>query len=251
MHLGLKTYPSDLNKASSFVDLFEFIELLISPDFDTKEILDCSFQLNIHAAHEKFGFNPADPKQKELNELIIKKALEAADIVDANYIVVHPGYSEKVEFEKNSLDFFDDFFDARMLIENCPVGAWQKNFFFSTPCDMKSFISRYNTSFLFDVGHAILSANNLKKGVFDLIEEFSKLDPKVHHIYGTEINSTLTEHHKHFHQVESDYSYISLLNPNSVFTLETDWVLRSTREDYVKNIDFLKSFFEKKENIKN
>jgi len=246
MKLGLKTYPLDLERAMSFPDLFDFIELLIPIDFDPKELLQYSFPINIHAAHDKFGYNPADPKQKEINEIIIQKALEAADLTNAEYIVVHPGRSSNKEDESNVLDFFDDKFDKRMLIENCPIGTDKNKFFFSTPLSIKKFLLRYNTSFLFDVGHAIISANNQNKAPTALVEEFSKLNPKVHHVYGTNINSTLTEHHKHFHQVESDYSYLSLLNPDSIFTLETEWVSQSTREDYEKNISFLKSFLDKK-----
>lgn len=249
MNLGLKTYPLDLKKAESFSDLFKFIEVLIPLDFDIKKLTDATVPLNIHAAHEKEGYNPADPKQLEISEKIILKALEAADLVNAEYVVVHPGFGEEDQ-ESRVLDFFDGLFDKRMLIENCPFGAWQNKFLFSTPKKISEFIKRYNTSFLFDVGHAVLSANNLNKGVFELVKDFAKLNPKVHHIYGTDINSTLTEHHKHFHQIESDYSYISLLNHKSIFTLETDWVSRSNRVDYEKNISFLKSFFVEKELIK-
>jgi sugar phosphate isomerase/epimerase len=252
MNIGLKTYPADLQKTVAFTDLFDFIEVMVPPDVDVSFFSRFDFKMNIHVAHERYGFNPADKKQSSLNERLVQKALEAADLVGAEYIVIHPGYSVLLEDKTNSLDFFDSYFDKRMLLENCPVGAWQKHFFFSEPKEMEEFISRYNTSFLFDVGHAILSANNLHKNVFELVKEFSDLNPKAHHIYGTDINSILTEHHKHFHQIQSDYSYISLLNPQSIFTLETDWVSKSTRGDYEKNISFLKSFFpvEEKEVVK-
>ncbi|MBT4870813.1 MAG: TIM barrel protein [Candidatus Diapherotrites archaeon] len=250
MDLGLKTYPIDLEKTKEVVDLFDFVELLIPPNYNPKELLNYNFSFNIHVAHEKFGYNPADIKQRELSKSLIQKALEAADLIKADYIVVHPGYSKDEKDELNVLDFFDDCFDKRMLIENCPIGAWQSNFFFSTPKKIAEFISRYKSSFLFDVGHAILSANTLNENIFDFISRFEKLNSKVHHVYGTEINSTLTEHHKHFHQVESDYSYLSMLNPESTFVFETDLVSRSERSDYEKNIAFLNSFLCEKETIK-
>ena len=133
MNLGLKTYPIDLEKTKEIVDLFDFVELLIPPSYNPKELLNYNFSFNVHVAHEKFGYNPADLKQHELSESLVKKAIEAADLVNADYIVVHPGYSRGEKDESNVLNFFDDFFDRRMLIENCPIGAWQNDFFFSTP----------------------------------------------------------------------------------------------------------------------
>ena len=239
MEIGLKIYPKDLNTILPYSDLFSHVEVQALLDLSSKELQKFDYNYNIHVLHQKFGFNPCI--KNELNEKIINHSLELADSVGAKNIIVHPGFDG--EGKEQMLNFFDDFFDKRMLLENCPLGKSCSKYLFSLPEEMNEFQKRYNASFILDVGHAICSASNLGFDVFKTLNDFQKLNPKGYHIYGNNINSPLKEEHKHFHQVQTDYSYISKLNSNAFFTLETDWVEKSTKEDYVKNINFLRSFF--------
>jgi len=239
VNIGLKIYPKDLENISSYSNLFSHIEVQALLELSVKKLQDFDYNYHIHVPHQKFGFNPG--QKNNLNEKIIKHSLELADKINSKNIIVHPGFGKNAK--ANMLDFFDDFFDKRMLLENCPLCKTCVKYLFSLPEEMKEFQKRYKSSFILDVGHAICSASNLDLDVFQTIFDFEKLNPKGYHIYGTNIHSPLGEEHKHFHQVKTDYSYISKLNKNSFFTLETAWVEKSIKEDYEKNINFLQSFF--------
>ena len=239
MDIGLKIYPKDLDSIKSYSNLFSHIEVQALVDLSAKTLQDHGYNYHIHVPHQKFGFNPG--QKNELNEVILKHSLELADCVNAKDVIVHPGFG--VNAKENMFDFFDDFFDKRMLLENCPLCKTCVSYLFSKPVEMKEFTKRYSCSFLLDIGHAICSASNLGLDVFKFLDDFNNLNPKGYHVYGNNIHSPLGEEHKHFNQVKTDYSYIKKLNSAVFFTLETDWIERSTKDDYIKNIDFLKSFF--------
>jgi hypothetical protein len=239
MDIGIKIFSKDLAKLSSFVDLFSFVELHILKDFDYAKLQEFSVPFNLHVPHDKSGFDPG--VKNNLNEAIIQNSLEVADLINAQNIIVHPGINSNLDAKQNMYDFFDTYFDTRMLIENCPNNEF--DFLCSDPTEMKEFIKHYNTSFLLDTGHAIIKAN--KEGILPIkmIRDFQLLNPKGYHVYGCYEGGAPFAHHKHFHDVKDDYKYLSILNPDAFFTLETEWVSKSTRVDYEKNISFLQSFF--------
>lgn len=239
MKLGLKCYPEDLDLAKNFSDLFDFIEVLILPNFDINELVKYDFKINIHAAHENYGFCPE--KNDAISNEIIAKAYDAADLVNSEYVVAHPGPRLAIDSKERMINFFKNNFDKRLVIENiisphtdglpylCCFSEEMKEVKESIGCD-----------FLFDVGHAIVSSNRSGFNTYKTINDFLELSPKVHHVYGVNINSFETEQHMHFHNVKTDYSYYKNFNKDSIFTFETEWLSKSKREDYLKNIAFLK-----------
>jgi sugar phosphate isomerase/epimerase len=239
MKIGLKCYDFDLALANSFAHLFDFVEVLITPDFNLNELKDYSFKMNIHTAHENYGFAPAknDIVSKELYE----KAIEASDIVGAEYLVAHPGQNFNDDSLEEMINFFKTYNDKRMVLENIISPYFDgTNYLCCFKEEMNYALKKINCNFLFDVGHAIVSANRTNLDPKKQINNFLELSPKVYHVYGVDINATKSEQHLHFHNVNTDYSYFKNFNKNAIYTLETAYLSKSKLEDYVKNINFLK-----------
>ena len=66
MKVGMKIYSSNVEhvKALEFAD---FIEVLIMPGVDWRPLAQYDVEYKVHAAHQGFGVNLADPNKEKFN----------------------------------------------------------------------------------------------------------------------------------------------------------------------------------------
>lgn len=225
MKLGLKLYPEDLPYIKKYKNIFDFFELFITPDCDVENLAKYRNIIKVvHAAHSDFGFDPSSPSKSKYNQIIIEKAKRAADIVNAKYIVVHPGLYHNAQSKANMFKFLKDNFDSRLIFENLPSVDYDDNkqrLLGATPGDMKEFISKLHACVMLDFGHAICEANIQNKDPYQMIDVFLKLKPTYFHLSGNDINSK-RDKHKHLFEVDIDFGFLKKIPKSAWVTMETD-----------------------------
>lgn len=234
MKFGLKLFPDKIDLIERYKDIFDYFEMFIKPDTDLKILKNVNVPLIIHATHETYDYNPADPKMFASTKKLLKKAIKAADMVNSKYIIVHCGYDGQ---EKDMINFFKKVYDKRFLFENISsldVRTGRK-FLFSAPENMKRFLKEIKGNMMLDLGHAILSANVLKRDPIKFIKDFLKLKPKYYHLSGLDFDSKL-DMHGNFFDVKNDYKFLKLIPKNSMVTFETDRYTIREKEVHVKNL---------------
>lgn len=243
MKLGLKIFPENLNLIDKYRDIFYFFEVFIKPDMNLNLLKELNIPITIHAAHFLYGFNPANPKKYDLNKKILNKAISAADIVNAKWIVIHPGWKISKNSEKNIIDFFKENYDKRFVFENCPYIDYDENkerYLFSTPDKMRFLLKKLNARMVLDFSHAICTANILKIDSEKLIQEFFNLEPKCFHLSGIDMDS-IADNHKHLFEVNNDFSFLKHIGKTKFLTLETNYKGINKKSNHLKNIEIINS----------
>lgn len=242
MKIGLKLYPDKMHIIEKFRELFDYFEMLVTPELDLNILKNLSTEITLHAAHLIFGFNMADPAKTEHNHKLLSKAVEAADIVDAKWIVVHPGWDVGAGSEKTILDFLKDNFDKRFIFENVPIRADPKEnkYLFSTPDTMARLLKIFNAKMLLDFSHAIVTANTLGLDPYQVIKDFEKLNPRSYHISGEEMYAD-NDNHKNLFDVSNDFRFLKWIDHTKYITLETDHTTYEDKEAHLKNIEIIRS----------
>lgn len=179
----------------------------------------------IHAEHQGFGVNPADPDKHEQNLASISFALKLADRLDAKKIICHAGsiVNEGCN-EEASISFFKEIKDKRILLENLRLLGSPKKPAIQicfTPEEMMKFQKVANKGFCLDFTHAILSAVILgKKDCNEFINAFLKMNPR--HFHFSDIKFIKLKDHLNFGDGDLDIEfYKKILPDNSDVTLET------------------------------
>ena len=90
MKLGLKIRTNHLERLDEYKEVFDFFEIFVEPEAELQQLENLNKEITIHAAHHEFGFNSGDSKKYELNKKILDQAIQAAEIVKAQWIIVHP-----------------------------------------------------------------------------------------------------------------------------------------------------------------
>jgi endonuclease IV len=237
--IGIKIYPDIKDKIIEFCSIADFIELYITPDIDLESFIPFKKYIRaVHTAHDKHGFNPSLLANIERNLHLIQQSIQSADVLEAEFNIVHPGHvptiEQSEEGKKNMLDFFDECWHPLLRLENCPLKCPEGCFVFCTPTEMKEFTTRYNTSFNLDNAHATITANLHKKDPDHLIKEFLKLEPDYMHMAGLDYDS-IDDPHTHLKDSKNDYAFLSEIRHLTNITLETDYFhsrsLDKLRED--------------------
>ena len=180
--LGLKLWSKDFIRNLDFVKsaevalkdgAFDYLELFALPDsFDeaNKMVRErfCGIKTIIHAPHNIQGLNIADKNEFLNNKKRLVDAQRFADLLDAPYIILHPGMGVGEEFIDESIRQFKDFNDSRLAVENLPSYCSQtKNKLHGiTPIEIKRFIDEAKALFCLDFSHAICGANACNCDVF-------------------------------------------------------------------------------------
>ena len=122
LKVGMKTWSgnkiSQIRKSASIGD---FTEVTIEPDKDFIRLKKIKTKWVIHCGHAAFGFNPADKNIWKHSHYVLNKAIEGADFLKADKIIVHPGYLEMKGSKgnmKNAIEFLKQYKDKRILLEN-------------------------------------------------------------------------------------------------------------------------------------
>lgn len=223
MRKGLKIRKNNLESINIFGNIFDFTEIYIDLKFPLDKLKKYfGKNITIHAAHYEDGFDPSNKDSFELNKNILELAAKAADIVDSPWIIVHPGHNLSSNSQKNMFEFFDKYWDSRIIFENCPAIDNAENglkYLFSLPNDLKNLLHRYRAGTILDFGHAICTANTLNLKVDQLINEFYELKPVTFHISGIELNAD-TDSHLHLFEVENNMEYLRKIPNNKLVTFE-------------------------------
>lgn len=221
-------------------DLFQDIELSIVPGTDISPFLSYQLPFCIHITTDLYGVNIASPQSHENTARQIACCMNWADLLDARYLILHPG----VGMIDDALHFLKDMDDDRILIENMPrSGLHGENMVGYSPDEMEQLIGDH-FGFCLDLNHAMKASAGLQVPHDELIEEFMQLEPKMFHISDGHSSSEIDEH---LNIGAGDYDMPALLgwvrdSRAPVMTLETPRAdHRSLSEDLI-NLDAIKHF---------
>ncbi len=227
LKLGLKLFPKNIDLIEKLEHIFDFFEIMALPGFkeDAAMLLrkKTKAEFSIHAPHQGQGLDLCDKSKEKENIEHIKHAIRIADALSAKYIIVHPGYIKKGNSIHNMASALSRFSnEKRILIENLPIALEDGQLAYgATPACIKKITSKTGFGFNLDLGHAIVSANMLKKDPEKFLSEFLKIRPSYFHLYGQEISSG-KESHSHFMAAKkSSYLYIKKIPKESYVALET------------------------------
>jgi endonuclease IV len=117
--IGGKLYSKNYELFEPFGKIYDFIEVLIEPDFNINALVDAvslaKKPITIHCAHQYFGFNPGNPKKFQLSKKLLDNAIVAAEKFNSLSVVVHPGFEEDgillKDVKMSTIEFFKKCFD--------------------------------------------------------------------------------------------------------------------------------------------
>lgn len=137
--------------------LADFLEFSLGNDHDPREYLGSYPVRAIHAQiYDSHRFNPVDPREKDRSLRLLAECSEAADVLGAEVIIVHPerGMLPDGSCPPCSLDAMAAVLaangDGRCIVENMP----NLQFFLTEPEEIRQFLQATGAGFLLDVGHA-------------------------------------------------------------------------------------------------
>lgn len=178
INFGLKLW------ARNFKHVGEAAELIRSGVFDYLEIMpeegyDASiYPRDIRYVVHSYKFNPADVSNYEFNRSMMRLAIEWADALRSDTIILHPGIGSF----KDSKDFVDDAEwreDKRIIIENMPCMIYgERGVLGSSPAEIKAF----GRPICLDIGHMMSASFTYGIDYRRLLDEFLELKPKMAHI---------------------------------------------------------------------
>lgn len=240
MKIGVKTFD-DKNFLKHFENDVDFFEIMAIQKNNYSFLKNFSLPIVIHAEHQYFGVNPADISKKEENLRSINFARRIADLVNAKNIIVHPGSIEKGNSNcsiKNSINFFKEINDDRILIENLPgkIDSEGKRLC-QTPHQIRKFMNKTKTGFCFDINHVLQSFKKFNQK-YDFIKRYIKLNPAHYHIGGQKF---INENKEHLCLADSDLNLKEILKfypQDAEITLETETDIKKVEGDIeiIKNV---------------
>jgi len=250
MQFGLKLGSKQENYTEDILsfyksEYFQYIELFAVPNTfnDTVEYWkQFVIPFVIHAPHSFAGMNISSIEDRKKNKLILQETFKFADTLKAEYIIFHSGVNGNIEETINQLR---PFIDERCLIENKPmIGLNGEKCLGSTPKEINFIINELQAGFCLDFGHAICTANAIKKEPLEFIKEFYDFNPKMYHLTDGDYNS---EKDSHLHYGKGNYPIKELFKmiPNSAKITnearhDSDTNLNDFKDDYL----FIKDFIE-------
>jgi len=225
MKIGVKSY--DYNKELEyFRDKADFFEIMVVEGRDYSGFNKFKMPFVIHSQHAVFGINNANSEIHQKNMSSFNYAQKIADMLGAKKIIMHPGSIENDGCSKsNSINFIKSLKDKRVIIENMP----SEKSLCRTPEELKEFINKTGCGFCFDINHAILTTQTLKKDYKEVIKSFVKLKPNHFHLGG---HKFIGIDHLCFAESELDLKEIfSFLPKDAEITLETSKDIEKTKDD--------------------
>ena len=247
MKIGLKLWSDNeryFDEAKRLYDelVYDYIELYIVPGTFDKHIsvwkrLDVPYI--IHAPHFAHGLNPAKEEDHEASLIKAKEALRFKTELNAKYIIFHPGINGIIE---NTVKFFKMINDSDILVENKPYYALNDSKICNgnNPEEIRVIMKNAKVGFCFDIGHAIAAANVYKKDIYEFVDAFMKLEPKMCHLSDGKVDSVFDQH-LNFGCGNYDFKkIISYVRTTEAVTIETDKNDKKLLKDYEKDVFFLR-----------
>lgn len=243
MKIGMRITPGTMKRnIASYSGMFDYFEMYANPETDFSAMHAENTEINVHAAHIVHGFDLGDASKNETNNRILNKAKEAADALGSDTIVIHPGLISSPDSKKIMIEFLGRNYDERFAFENCILydkTQKSRSYLFSTPDEMAQLVDMFGARFVFDIGHAICTANSTGKNPHKMISEFMELKPDYFHLSGIDIDSTYDTHH-HLAGTRNNYAYIRDMPANSRVTLECGVSERDPLSDYLSDLSIIK-----------
>ena len=256
-YFGLKLWSKDFIKNPLLVDeaekalkegKFGYLELFALPfSFDeTEDKIRKKFKdikTVIHAPHGIQGLDIADKERFSDNQKLIEDSRRFADLLEADFIVLHPGMNKGEEFLDESVRQFKKFNDNRLIVENLPSYCSQTKRLLHgvTPDEIKRFIDEVGCGFCLDFSHAICGANACNRDVFCFLDEMVKLNPSMYHLCDGYMKSDC-DNHLHFGMGNYDLKFLieHYTKQNALITMETGHGIPTTIKPWLDDINYLK-----------
>ncbi len=243
MQVGVKFYSTNEEEKLEGLGFVDFVEVLPVPGkFESLRKFK-KFRCTVHVPHCSFGFNPCDKKNGKKNRELSDEAIKAADFLNAEIIVMHPGYNppnqEINDAMQNQLEFFSKINDERIFLENTMIES-NEGFQYVGSSDtkaMKEMLEKTGFGFCLDFAHAAATAVVIKRGYKELIKEFLKLKPAYFHVADNLLNGE--DQHIHIGTGKLDMSFIKEIvkKGNNKVLLETPLDLEGRKRD----VEFLRN----------
>lgn len=255
---GLKLWSKDFLKNKEFAlsaekalkeGKFGYLELFALPDSynDTFQAVKQAFsgvKTVIHAPHNIQHLNISNPDEFENNRRRLKDSQLFADLLQADFIILHPGMNNGTHFLEESIRQFIAFNDKRLTVENLPGYCSQTKLELHgiTPEEIKRFIAETGAHFCLDFSHAICGANFYHKDVYQTLHAFTQLKPDMYHLCDGDINS---DNDSHLHFGEGNYDLKRLLldftAPDALITMETGHGIPHDVQPWLDDINYIHS----------
>lgn len=245
---NFRVSPMTLKKAAEFAASAKdmFIELSAFPDTSEaefkqiKKIID-TVEVRIHASIT--GFDTGNREAERQNRKILAIAQKAADIFQAETIVVHPGYGREQKYLEETGRQFKLFHDERIVVENLPYYDDNGNHLHGNTADEIAYImNESGCGFCFDFSHAICSAAALNTDIDTFLQGLFALKPSVYHLCDGDIGVI---EDKHLHFCDGNYPLKHFLNDytakNAYITMETGAGFEALNDLRIKDYKYLKS----------
>lgn len=251
--MGIKLWSDNLYYLNEIIRLqrmqtFDYIELYSLPGTFDKHIdfwTNLKSHYIIHASHFGHGVNLGQKEAEDINRKLINEARAFADRLNADIVIVHPGINGTKEETIRQLNGFND---QRLIIENKPYYGYTKDQICvgSAPSDINAIMQETGLRFCFDVGHSIYAANGLGINPFQIICDFTKMNPVVVHLTDGDW-AALHDVHKHYGEGNFPLSDIlDLLPSEKLFTNEAGKKSKENLNDFESDVAYLKNIINRK-----
>ncbi|MDR2999717.1 MAG: sugar phosphate isomerase/epimerase [Fibromonadaceae bacterium] len=242
MQVGLKLGSPDSSYKNAIYDLwekkvFQYIEILAVPN-SYKNTIDFWKQFKIpfiiHAPHLGHGMNPSIREKEIENKEKIKETIEFANALNAEYMIFHPGALGNIN---ETVRQYSPFVDSRFLIENKPFIALDYSHCLgSKPEEIKFLMEKLGIGFCFDFGHAVCTANSLKKEPMELIEEFLALKPQMYHLTDGIFTNEKDEHLRYGKGSFPLADFLKLIPQGAKVTNEARHDFKDSLDDFLEDV---------------
>jgi len=241
--LGLKLWSFNINYIEQALFLYEkgyynYIELYIVPNTYnefSKIWKKLEIPYIIHAPHFSHHMCLSRKEFLDNNLILFEEIKKFTDLLNSNVIIFHPGIYGNIDETINQLKIINE---PRIYIENKPYFILNSGIGTAhSPEQMKYLIKNTNIGFCYDIGHGICSANSRKKNIWQEMDDYLKLHPKIFHLTDGHMEG-IYDQHLHLEKGNFDFKRIIKKIPsNSLITLETYKDFKTHLNDFKKDCE--------------
>ena len=252
IQIGLKLWSPNLDLVGRAAALYDegwidLVELYVVPgSFDSTIAAwkGSHIPFMLHCPHAAHKFNLAKPELLESNVEKFREVQRFGDALYAEVIVVHGGNRGDIG---ESIRQLRSLSDHRIHLENKPKISLTGGICIGhSPEEVAEIIAAAGLAgFVLDFGHATCAANSAGVSPFDYIERFMHAGPRVFHI-GDGDQASKKDQHLHLGHGNCDIARLLTYVPEgSVLTIETPTDLQLALTDFVEDVRYLRTCFER------
>lgn len=233
MKVGMKIYSNQSERIPILAEFADYIEVLIIPGESIKPFLDYDIPYRVHAAHQGFGVNFADPAKEQASREAVIEAIDAAHKLNSQTIVIHPGDGPKEQALKALATLPKLACDLNLLLENLPHTLDGQNELMNFAEEAPEFLS-LGFGLCLDIGHAAGAAASADRDYEEVIQEFMALDPHYFHV-SNGITASTYDLHMPLMKGELDFAFFKkeiLKHKDPWVTLETPYNPEENKREY-------------------